>query len=129
MLYGARISYLYGNGFSVLRSLVCLADLRALDLAAQCFRQLVHVLDDTGVLVGGCGVLYVVLQFLGQLRTGGIALCQNNGCLDNLSADGIRCSGDGAFNDCRMLDEGAFYLERADAVAGALDNIVIPTNE
>ena len=74
-------------------------------------------------------MLYVVLQFLGQLRTGGIALCQNNGCLDNLSTDGIRCSGDGTLNDCRMLDEGTFYLERADAVAGALDNIVIASYE
>ena len=43
---------------------VLMADLGALDFAAQGLRQLVDKFDDAGVLVGGCDLFDVVLQLL-----------------------------------------------------------------
>ena len=109
--------------------MILLTDLGTFDLAAQGLGEFIYIFNDTGVFVGGCYMLYMVLQLLGQLRAGSIALCQDDGCLYYLSTDGIRCGSDGAFYNCRMLDQSTFNLKGSDPVAGALDDIIVSANE
>ena len=64
-------------------------------------------------------------QRLGQVRPGGMAACQADERLDHMAALGVRAAyhggpGNGGMGGQRVLD-----LDRADAVAGALDQVVV----
>ena len=108
-----------------------MADEFALDLAADRLGQLVHVLHDAGVLVGCRRALDVVLQLARELVGGRVALGQDDGRLDHVAADalGVGCGGDGALDDRGMRDQRALDLEGADAVARALDHVVVAAHE
>ena len=71
----------------------------------------------------------MVLQFLFQLLAGAVPGGQDNGGLDHLAPDGVGGRRNGAFHYRRMLQEGAFHLKGPDAVAGALDDVVVAADE
>ena len=64
--------------------------------------------------------LYLFLELFRSDR----ALCEDDRSLDYLSSYRIRCSAYAAFKHIRELHNNAFDLERSDAVAGGLDNVV-----
>ena len=105
------------------------ADQLALDLAGDGLGQFLHKFHDAGVLVGRGDLLDVLLQLLLELLAGQVALGEHDGGLDHLTALGMRYGGDGAFQYSRVGQQGAFHLERPDAVAGGLDHIVAATDK
>ena len=71
----------------------------------------------------------MVLYLLDKLVARLIALGEDDSRLDDLSPVGMRQSGNCALEHGRMLHQRALNLERTDAVAGALDNIVVSADE
>lgn len=98
-------------------------------LAAAGLGQLSDELDNAGIFIRCGRVLDMVLYLLDKLVARLIALGEDNGRLDDLSSVGMRQSGDCALEHGRMLHQRTFDLERSDAVAGALDNIVVSADE
>ena len=74
-------------------------------------------------------MFHVVLQLLGERRRALVALGEHDGRLDDLPADRVRRAGDRALDDGRMLEHGGFHLKRPDAVAGALDDVVVAADK
>ena len=109
--------------------MIPVANFCPLDFAAQRFGKFLYVFDDSGIFIRRGNFFYIVLQFFGQFRRGSIALGQYYRRLYHLPADGIRCSGNGALHYRRMFGEGAFHLERTDAVTRAFDHVVVAADE
>ena len=106
--------------------MVVLPYLHAAYLAADGLGQLVHELDDTRIFVGGGHLLHMVLQFLDQ-RVACLVLIgfgEDDGGLHDLASYLVGHAGDGTLYDGGMGHQRAFHLERADAVARALDDVV-----
>ena len=95
------------------------------DLAADGLGQLVAEFHDARVFVGRGVLLDVVLDFLFQLlrrrRCPWSARCV---ALTTCPRISIRHGGDAAFEHVGQLHDDAFDLERPDAVAGGLDDVV-----
>ena len=109
--------------------IIVFSNLCTLDFTAQCFRQFIYVLNDTRILIGSSGMLYMVLQFLSQSIARGITLCQNDGCFYNLTTDGIRCCCDCALQNGRVFDQCTFYFKWPNSIARALDYIIVSANK
>src|SRR5512137_209494 len=58
-----------------------------------------------------------------------IAWLEDNECLDNETADIVRCTHNGGFLHRRVLEQGTLDFERPDAVPGCLDHIIVPSYE
>ena len=65
-------------------------------------------------------VLNLFLELLGRF----CVLGKNNGRLNNLSSYIVGSSGNAALKNIRKLHDNIFDLERSDAVAGRLDNVI-----
>ena len=104
---------------------ICGADGGSHYLAAAGLGQLSDELDNAGIFIRGGRVLDMVLYLLDKLVARLIAHGEDNCRLDDLASVRMRQSGDCALEHGRMLHQRTFDLERSDAVAGALDNIVV----
>ena len=99
-------------------------ELYAADFTADGLRQLIAELNDTRVFVR-CGVrLDVGLNLFFSALLCPACLCEHDGRLDDLPANGVRSAGDGTFEHIRQFHDDGFDLERPDAVTGRLDDIV-----
>ena len=74
-------------------------------------------------------MLYMVLQFLGQSFAWLVTLCQNNGCLYDITTNRVWCSSYSTLYNCRMCNQCTFDFKRPNAIAGALDDIVISADK
>src|SRR4051812_26572745 len=101
------------------------AELRAADLAAGRFRQLIGELDDSRVLVGRGRVFDVLLQLGGELVGAvDVVLQHDHGAHDGAALGVWR--GDGcSFRDRRMRDQSALDFEGADAVSRRENDVVV----
>ena len=111
--------------------MVILPYLHAAYLAADGLGQLVHELNDTRIFVGGGHLLHMVLQFLDQrvARLVLIGFGEDDGGLHDLASYLVGHAGDGTFHHGGVGHQGAFHFERADAVAGTLDDVVGTAHE
>ena len=98
------------------------------DLAADRLGQLRAELHNPGILIRSGVGLDVILDLLLHLFRTLDAGNQNDAGLDDLAADLVGRGADTAFQDIRQLHDGALDLERPDAVAGGLDDVVGAAN-
>ena len=82
-----------------------------------------------GYVVRGGHPLDVVLQLFFELLARLIAAGEDDGHPDHLAAHRVGGGGDGAFEDARILQKGAFHLKGSDAVTRALDDVVVAADE
>src|SRR5262245_49038455 len=94
------------------------------DFTTDSFGQLCQELYLARVFVRGSDLFAVLLQFVLEFLARSPVLAQHNEGFDDLPARRIGTPHDRGLHHRRMLDEGALHFERADAVTGALDNIV-----
>jgi acyl-CoA synthetase (AMP-forming)/AMP-acid ligase II len=94
------------------------------DLSADRLRELGFELDNSRVLVRSGALLDVLLNILLQLIRRHCSLDKNDACLDDLTADIVLDSGYAALEDVRKLHDNTLDLERSDAVAGGLDDVI-----
>ena len=95
-----------------------------LDLAADGLGQLVTEDHHTGIFIWRGVGLDVILDLFFQLFGALGSLGQHDAGLDDLTAHLIRHGGNAAFQHVGQLHDDAFDLERPDAVAGRLDDVV-----
>ena len=96
------------------------------DLAVKGLRKLIDELDDTGILIRSCLLLYVVLDlFLEFFSTLG-SLDESDGSLYDDASDAlrVRCAGNGTLENIRKLHDDVLDLEGSDSVTGRLDDVV-----
>ena len=97
---------------------------RAADLAAGSFGHDINKGDLPGILVRCCMGFDVVLDLFDQ-RIGGLGIFgQHDKCLDHLTADRIRCTDNGTFQNIGQLHDDRFDFKRSDTVAAGLDQII-----
>src|SRR5439155_15047995 len=105
------------------------AQLDPSDLAADRLGQFLDELDFTRVLVRRSDPLAVVLQLALKVLAGRSVTAQHHERLYDLTAHRVGLAHHGGFEYGRMLDEGAFDFERADAIAGAFDHVIRATDK
>ena len=71
----------------------------------------------------------MVLQLAPKFLAGCSVAAQHHERLYDLTAHRVRLAHYRGLDHGRMLDEGAFDLERADTIAGALDHVVTTAHE
>src|SRR5512140_2324044 len=64
-----------------------------------------------------------------EILAGREARLQGDEGFDDLEVDGVRLADDGRFGDRRVFEQGGFDLERADQVAGRVDDVVVAPGE
>ena len=104
------------------------SELASDDLAADGLRELFFELHNSRILIRRGMLLDVVLDFLLQLLRALGALDEHDAGLDDLPAHLVRRSGHAALEHIRQLHDDVFDLERPDAVAGGLDDVVRAAN-
>ena len=85
--------------------------------------------DFARVRVRGQPVFDKLPQFLSKFLTGFNAGVQHDMGFDDFGAFGVGFADDGGFDDGGVFDQRAFDVERADAVAGAGDDVVAAADE
>src|SRR5213595_2115533 len=106
-----------------------LTELCAPDLAGNRLRQIGDELDLARVFVGGGHGLDVLLQVDDEGGARRVAGRQDDERLDDLAAERIGLADDGRLLHRRVLDERRLYLERADTVGRAVDDVVGPAHD
>lgn len=92
-------------------------DLSTADLAVEGLGEAIHVLNDSGVLVGSGVFLNVILKLLRKLLGGNVSIAKNDSSLYVKAADGIGYTCNGALKYSGMLKEHALDLKGTDTVA------------
>src|SRR5262249_9766684 len=99
------------------------------DFAADSLGQFGDKLDLARVFVGRSDALamflQVFLQFYGRL----VPLSQYHERFDDLTSYRIRLADHGGFDHSGMFDQSAFDFERANAIRGALDDVIGSADE
>ena len=101
-----------------------LLQLVSLNFAADCLREFITENNNSGVFVGSCMALYVVLNFLFKLLGTLCTLRQHDACFNYLTSNLIGHSGNAALQNVGKLHDNAFNLEGSDTVARRLNNVV-----
>lgn len=93
------------------------------------FREFGNKLDFARIFIGGDKVFAVGLEFGNEVGgdVGGGA--KNDEGLDDLATEGIGFADNGDIDDSRVFKKSAFDFERADAIAGAFDDVVLATDK
>src|SRR3989344_5991442 len=102
---------------------------KALQFAAWGFRQLADKFDFAGIRVRRQALAHVLTQLFGQLRGCAVLRADHDEGLYQLGALRIGLSGHCGFHHRRGLDQCAFHIQRADAVAGGGDHVVATADE
>ena len=95
-----------------------------MDLSAYSLRKLGLELNYSGVLVGSCLFLDVLLDLLLELVGRLCSLYENDASLYDLTSYLVGSGRNATLEDVRKLHDNAFDLEGTDAVSRGLDNVV-----